>query len=424
MARRLFLFALLTALVVACAVWLADRPGEVMVRWQGWRIDTSVPVAVAALVLVLALGAWVIRLGSALLAAPGRWRDGRRAKRKEDGYRALSDGLAAISVGDAAAAHKLAKRADRLLADHALTGLLSARAAEMSGDGAEAERRFETMLERPETAFIGLRGLMARAVARGDRGAALDYAHRAWALNPGADGLAVDLFDLQARAGQWAEAELTLAEAGKRGALGGEALDRRRALIFNERARAAEQAGDAAEGARLALAATQADSSLTDAAVRSARLLHRQGKVRKAAAALESAWKAAPHPALIAAWRALAPAELPLDRVKRMEKLVRANPDGIDGHLALAEALLDAKLWGQARSHLEAAIAGRPTRQAYALLARLERDEKGDLAAAAIWTAKPAAEDAAWRCSACGTRPAEWSSACPSCGAIDTLAWK
>ena len=81
MARRLFLFALLTALVVACAVWLADRPGEVMVRWQGWRIDTSVPVAVAALVLVLALGAWVIRLGSALLAAPGRWRAGPSARR-------------------------------------------------------------------------------------------------------------------------------------------------------------------------------------------------------------------------------------------------------------------------------------------------------------------------------------------------------
>jgi len=423
MARRLFLFALVTALVVAAAVWLADRPGEVMVRWQGWRIDTSVPVAVAALVLVLAFGAWIIRLCGFLCTAPRRWRDSRRAKRTQDGYRALSDGLAAVAVGDSGAAHKLAKRADRLLADPSLTGLLSARAAELAGDGAEAERRFEAMLTRPETAFLGLRGLMAQAVARGDRAGALDYAHRAWALNPSADGLAASLFDLQARAGQWAEAELTLAEAGKRGALAGDALNRRRALVLNERARAAEQAGDAAEGSRLALAATQADAALTDAACRAARLLHRQGKVRKAAATLEAAWRAAPHPALAAAWRALAPAEPPLEQVKRLERLVRANPDAADGHLALAEAALDAKLWGQARTHLDLVAATRPTARATALLARLERDEKGDLAAAAAWGAKPAADDAVWHCAACGARPAEWSAACPSCGAIDTLAW-
>jgi len=424
MVRRLFLFAVVTALLVAAAVWLADRPGEVTVRWQGWRVDTSVPVVAAFLVLVLAAATWILRLVGAVCAAPRRWLEGRRARRTEDGYRALSDGLAATLIGDGRAAGKLAKRADRLLADPALTGLLSARAAELSGDAAEAGKRFEAMLDRPETAFLGLRGLMNLATERGDRAAALDYAYRAWGLNPTADGLAAALFDLQARAGQWAEAELTLAEAGKRGTLSGPALSRRRALALNERARLAEAAGDAVEGARLAETALKAEAGLTDAASRAARLFHRQGKARKAAAVIEAAWRVAPHPELVAAWNDLAPAEPALERVKRLEKLVRANADAVDGHLGLAEAALAAKLWGQARRHLEIAVEARPSRAAHLLLARLEREEKGDTAAAEAWIAKSALADAAWECGGCGDRPAAWSAACPSCGAIDALVWR
>src|SRR3546814_5053381 len=43
MMRALFLF-LKIAVVVAIAVWLAERPGAVTIDWQDWRIDTTVGV--------------------------------------------------------------------------------------------------------------------------------------------------------------------------------------------------------------------------------------------------------------------------------------------------------------------------------------------------------------------------------------------
>src|SRR5438132_2955708 len=45
--------------VVAAAVFLADRPGRVDIVWQGWQIETSVGVLVAAAVLA-ALVVWLV----------------------------------------------------------------------------------------------------------------------------------------------------------------------------------------------------------------------------------------------------------------------------------------------------------------------------------------------------------------------------
>lgn len=426
MVRRVLLYVIVVAALVAAAVWLADRPGAVTIHWQGWRVDTSVPVLVLAILLAVGLAALVVRLANAVLRAPGRLLAARRARRTRDGYRALSDGLAAIAVGDTKRARKLAHRADRLLEDRSLTGLLTAQAAELSGDEVEAERRFADMVARPETAFLGLKGLLQLALKRGDRAAALDYARRAWSLNTHAEGLATTLFDLQARAGQWAEAEATLAEAKKRGALSGADQLHYQALALLERSRLAEAAGESQDALKLAVKAHQADLSLVPAAARASALLHRAGKERKAQAVILNSWQVAPHPQLVEASIALAPAETPLQRVKRLEKLVKANADAVDGHIALGEAALAAKLWGQARTHLEQAVTQRPSAGLYILLARLEREDGKSEAAAQAWLAKSASAPAepAWHCNACGKPADAWSVLCPSCGAVDSLDWR
>ena len=45
---RVILFLALVALIALGVVWIADRPGEVAITWQGYRIETSVMVAAVA----------------------------------------------------------------------------------------------------------------------------------------------------------------------------------------------------------------------------------------------------------------------------------------------------------------------------------------------------------------------------------------
>ena len=57
-----------------------------------------------------------------------------------------------------------------------------------------------------------------------------------------------------------------------------------------------------------------------------ARLLAADGKLGRAAATLENAWRAAPHPALWLAYRDLRTDETPRERAKRLSDLAAVNP--------------------------------------------------------------------------------------------------
>src|SRR5689334_13738202 len=101
---RVLLYVVLLFLLAAAFVWLADRPGDVMVVWQGYEIRTSLIVASAALVagvaLLLILGSFV-RAVSRTRRTVGEFFGGRRRDR---GYRALTRGMIAIGAGDPRAA--------------------------------------------------------------------------------------------------------------------------------------------------------------------------------------------------------------------------------------------------------------------------------------------------------------------------------
>src|SRR5690606_10704777 len=105
-----------------------------------------------------------------------RW-DTRRERRKTArGLRALSLGYSAIAAGDAKIAAYQAHRARTLLpADRGMAVLLEAQAARLRGDRTGALEHYETLLTDKDTAFLGLRGLIAAAAEDGDTATALRH---------------------------------------------------------------------------------------------------------------------------------------------------------------------------------------------------------------------------------------------------------
>ncbi len=120
--------------------------------------------------------------------------------------------MVAVAAGDPQEARRYARRADALLAEPPLTLLLSAQAAQISGDELAAKKFFTAMLDRPETEFLGLRGLLNQALREGDRDTARHLAERADALRPNTGWAVSSLFDLEARDGRWEAARDALAK--------------------------------------------------------------------------------------------------------------------------------------------------------------------------------------------------------------------
>ena len=421
---------LVLAVLVGFAVFIADRPGTVAVVWQGWRIDTSFAVLVLGVVATAMLAAALFHLLRKIIGGPRAFMRGRREKRRRDGYRALTQGMVAVAAGDAEEAQKFARKADVLLAEPPLTLLLSAQAAQLNGDEHAARRYFTAMLERAETEFLGLRGLIMQALRVSDEGTARHLLERARALRPRTPWVLSSHFELQARAGEWRDAEATLVEAEKRKVLPAAESRHHRAVLLHERSREAEAQGETREALDHAAKAHQLDPGFTPAALRYASLLRVAGRKRPAAKAIETAWRQAPHPALAEAYGALHAEEPALARLKHMERLAAYHPEHVESHIARASAAFAARLWGEARRHLDAAGAAGdapPTPRVCRLMAELEEAQHEDQGAAKGWLARAAQTsnlDATYVCDACGAESPGWSALCPRCRAFDSLQWR
>src|SRR5262249_19200473 len=127
---RVALFLVLIVVVALAAVWLADRPGDVAITWQGMRIETSVMVAAVALVTVVAVAVAVWSLLRGLMRAPRRVSTSLGERRRRRGFNAISRGLVAIGAGDARAAHRFAAEALRNTPGEPLALLLTAQTAQ------------------------------------------------------------------------------------------------------------------------------------------------------------------------------------------------------------------------------------------------------------------------------------------------------
>src|SRR3954467_10107985 len=160
---RALVFIGLLAVAAYGAVWLSERPGDVLVTWGGFRLQTSVAIALIGTVGTAFLLAVLWSAVGLLMKLPRRLSFSSRARRRARGYSEVSRGMVAVGAGDPVAARRHANEAERLLGRVPLTLLLKAQAAQVSGNRAAAEAAFQGMAEHDETRVLGLRGLFVEA---------------------------------------------------------------------------------------------------------------------------------------------------------------------------------------------------------------------------------------------------------------------
>lgn len=422
MIRILAYFAVVFAVAVGAA-WLADRPGTVSVDWQGWRLDTSVMVAVVALLALLAatLVVWAVLRG--LVRAPSLFRRFLGRRKQDKGRTALSRGLVAVGSGDAKLARRYMTEARRLLPRDPATRFLEAQTAQLNGDGAAARAAFEAMLDDPETRTLGLHGLYVEAVRAGEHAAAYHFAEQAAEIAPGLPWAGRARFEHAAAVRDWEGAIAILDKNAHNGLVDKPAAKRLKAVLLT--ARALELEAAAPERARaLALEAHGLAGDLVPAAGVAGRVLARLDDPRRATKVVEAAWRRAPHPELAEAYALIRPGEAARDRLKRMRALAALAPGHSEGRLAVARAAVDARDFDAARAELRAVFAERPSQRACLMMADLEEAEHGDRGRVREWLARAvrSPRDPAW--TADGITSETWAPVSPVSGRLDAFEWK
>jgi HemY protein len=416
---RIIFFLIVVGALAFGAAWFANRPGEVVVTWQGWRIETSVMLLGAAVLAALAALVVVWGIVSAILRSPFAFRRHRHRRRGERAYQAISHGLIAVGAGDLDAARKHVAEAKRIAPTEPLALLLSAQSAQLAGDRETAASVFRDMANRPDTKTLGLHGLFIEARRSHDYENARAIAEEAARENPALTWAGRAVLEARSLAGDWAGA-LAHLEANKK-TLDKDVYRRQRTVMLTARAHALEETDrDAAKA--FALEAAKLTPTFVPAATLAGRMLAEGGELRKAARLISRAWQANPHPDLAQVFSNLRFGDAARDRLKRVEALAKTVPGHIEGALAVARAAIDAGDFAKARAVLASYLTA-PTKRVALLMAELERAASNDEGRAREWLARAlsAAPDPVW--TAEGYISDRWLAVSPS-GRLDGFEWR
>ena len=405
MLLRLLSLVLLSAPVIVATLWFSGNPGQVVLEWMGWHIETNIPILLLVLLVVFVVLFMVEHGLTSLTTLPGRWRRSRQVKEMERGIGLLIDALDAAAAGDVengrrlggeSARHlrrpDLAQRLDRLMPRPAPSP-----AAVPEGKGAKAKPAWWKRFSRKKPVLPPPRRSVPLPV---EPAPIPEIAVPVAAVAPPPEPPAPSAFDGVAFDGVAFDSAALLAQAA--------------ALVPTDPAQARQlldQVLTAMPGhkgaAHLALA-------LDGAA----------GNKDQARSVLLQLWRVKPSYALLQQAAPLWAGEAAAAQSAWLQRLVKTNPDHADSHLALGAAAVAAQQWGPARLHVVAAIKAAPSVTAFGLMAEIEQREGTDPAAAALWQRRiaEAPPPSQWQCSACGAVAQDWTASCPQCTSIGTLA--
>ncbi len=399
---RILIFLLWVVLIAGTITVLMTFDSRISGEAFGVRFDSPSWLILGALAFVFFIAVYATHKVKDILMLPAKLRAKDAETKRERGVAALTRGLEAVAVGDAADASHHAKVAQKHLEDLALTRLLSAQAAQLSGDEAAATRSFAAMLGAPETEFLGLKGLYAQAINRGESDKAREYAERAFSLRANAGWAFQSVVDLGLERGAWGDTREAIAKGKRNKLIEPDKADRATAALFAADADAARLSGDKTLALSEADAALKLAPAFTPAAVLAAELCSENGKTGKAAGILETAFAKDAHPALIRMYDKLYAQEPAEKRAEKLRKLAAKNPDTDEAVFLEARAANIVGDFETAMTKLEPLITKAPNAHAYALIAtaatQLHGEEAGrgwlERAAAAPRDPRPGADGA------------------------------
>lgn len=431
LAKALLFFVLLAALAWGASL-LSATDGGVRVALMGKEFSLGpLQSVIAAILMFVAL--WVLfRITGLLIAilrffagdetALSRYFDRNRERR---GYTALSESMMALASGEYRVALSRAAKAERLLGRPELTNLITAEAAQLSGDKSRAEEAYKALLQDDRSRFVGVRGLMKIKLDEGDHATALKLAEKAIELRPKHVETQNVLLKLQTSEHDWKGARTTLEAQRKSGALPRDVWKRRDAVLALEEAKVLLDDTASIDAQEAAIAANKASPDLIPAAAMAARSYIAKDNARAATRVLKKAWEAQPHPDLAAAFAEIDPHETPSARLKRFRDLLDIHPTQPESRMLMAELkIADGDFIG-AESAIAPLVTDAPTARVMTIMAAIERGTGADDAVVRGWLARAltAPRGPQWICDKCHAIHSTWAPVCDNCGGFDTLAW-
>ncbi|MGB3456025.1 MAG: heme biosynthesis HemY N-terminal domain-containing protein [Litorimonas sp.] len=362
------------------AKWPMAFP-DLEMSWQA--VIVFVTLLMIATITLWSVLLWIYRL-------PRRLKSGVGMRRRNRAIDAMEEALIAGAEGDMARARKASAKVRDLAGSTDLGHIISATAAEASGDREEAITHYTAMLDSPKTRPTGQRGLAQAKLATGDITGAVEAAREAFDDNVQARWAFDTLFKALVADYRWTEARAVLEKGRAAKHLEPDVFSRRRAVLLSAEADYWMDHGQHDKALELSLAALKDAPGFAPAAAIAAFELAQSGAQKKAAALLEKSWASSPHPALSLAYSDLYPGESLDTQGKRLQRFIGPHAEHREGKLLMVSHHLRAGRPVDALSLINELLEDEEATTRLCLLAAEAERALGNRMDAQMWTERAA----------------------------------
>ncbi len=369
--KRSFLLLLILALLLiagALAPMFKSDPGQVVINFGDWTLESSVLV----LIMVLVFAWFAVQFAVWLWRMPVR---SARKLREQRAFKQLEKGLLALTEGDWKAAEKALEKSASKQGRTTAQYLAAAQAA----DSQDAPDRREYYLEQADSGGSKKRFLVELTRARmllsnGNRVAALSILERLQTSHRKHPQVLELLSRCHRELGNWNELQDLLPALRKAGVLDESQLQAWQEEVAVNKLNSATDHEELQGTWKKLPREFRFHVNLVEAFVNAA---NRLGRPDLAEAALTSSLKNEWNPALVLRYGDPA-ADDSLKRLKQCEKWLKEHPLDAGLHLALGRLCAGQSLWGKAREHIVKSLELEPSSSGYDAFGQL-LERQGEL---------------------------------------------
>lgn len=367
--RQLLWFIVIAALATVAAMFLRHDAGYVVVVTPPYRIEISLTLAVAGIVVAFLVVHALLRLVSHTLRMPSQVSLLRKHWRQNRGREALRGSMQMLLEGRFGKSQKLARRAYELQEAPALAALTAARAAHQMRDGEERDRWLERAAGAPGDSIEARLATRAELLLDERR---FEEARQVLRELDAKGPKQVATMRLLMRAEQglqnWEEVLRIVRLLAKRDALAPETAETLRVAATVETLKRKAVDLDTLQAFWSDLPATERREP--PIAATAARQFLALGGCKQAHRALTDVLSRQWDPGLVLLF-AECQDENTLERIELAERWLKERPHDASLLLALGKLCAHQELWGKAQSYLEASLSQTASRATHLELARL-----------------------------------------------------
>lgn len=381
--KWILIILFLSILAGGMGLWFLQDPGQIEIIWLGYETRLSLALGFLFSLFFFFSLFLCIQVLSWFLDMPFRWLSSIKKAKLRTAKHELVELLTSYEAELFSDALSHQKKAARRLSMNPLFLWISGITFEKAEKHLEAEKCFLELVNKPTTAFLGLKGQIHAALHRGDIKSAYGLLQHTEKILPKSPWVLKHLLAISREQKNFKKASSLVLRLEDLGYFTSDQSKKQIAyLLFNE---ATQSKISEAQMESLLRQSHYLDPSLNEATEIFSQLLFDKGHKSYALSAIEATWNLTPTQKLGALYLKIIIPKSDLDAYQVVCRLVKNNPTHCESLILLASAALKAKLWGEARAYLSALLSQNPTADAYRLLASLELEEHQDYKAAIKW---------------------------------------